>query len=95
MEGNEESYTEAKLNGMFEAYDVFDSVLGRLKDSLDNVWMIYDQADWYNGDNSLKDKEKLIFAINTLLVLRESFQGKYDEAIDKIKSGMEEYRDEI
>jgi hypothetical protein len=91
----EESYKEGRLSGMFEAYGVFDSVLGRLKDSLDNVWMIHDQADWYTGDNAVKDKEKLVFAINTLLVLRESFQGKYDDAIDEIKVGMEEYRDEI
>ena len=90
MESNKESYTESKLSGMFEIYDVFDSVLVKLKDSLDNVWMIHEQADWYVGDSNKQDKEKLVFAINTLLVLRQSFQGKYDEAVAKIKGQIEE-----
>jgi hypothetical protein len=90
MESNKESYTESKLNGMFEIYDVFDSVLGKLKDSLDNVWMIHEQADWYVGDSNKEDKEKLVFAINTLLVLRQSFQDRYDEVVDKAKAQLEE-----
>lgn len=81
---------EAKLSGMFEVYDVFDSALGKLKDSLDNVWMIHDQADWYAGNSSKEDKDKIIFAINTLLVLQQSFQGKYDEAVNKTKAQLEE-----
>lgn len=90
MESNKESYTESKLNGMFEVYDVFDSILVKLKDSLDNVWMIHDKADWYADSSSEEDKEKLVFAVNTLIVLRQAFQDRYDEVVDKAKAQLEE-----
>ena len=86
-------YFLGKRDGMFEAYELIDESITELKRSLDNVWMIYEQADWYVGGSNKEDKEKLIFAINTLLVFQQSFQGKYDEEIEKAKRDAEEFEE--
>jgi hypothetical protein len=93
MEGNEESYTEAKLNGMFEAYDIIDSAISKLRNSLDTVWQIHDEEDSLDK-SSQEYKDRLTFASNTLFTLRMIFQDDYDEKLNQIKSGMKEYRDE-
>jgi hypothetical protein len=95
MERNpEESYKEGRLSGMFEAYDVFESVIGRLRNSLDTVWQIHDEED--SLDTAAQEyKDRLTFASNTLFTLRMIFQDEYDAKLDEIKAGMEEYRDEI
>jgi hypothetical protein len=94
MEVNEESYTEAKLNGMFEAYDIIDSAISKLRNSLDTVWQIHDEEDSLDK-SSQEYKDRLTFASNTLFTLRMIFQDDYDEKLNQIKSGMKEYRDEI
>jgi hypothetical protein len=95
MDNNlEEQYKEGKLSGMFEAYDVVESAISRLRNSLDTVWQIHDEED--SLDKSSEEyKNRLTFASNTLFTLRMMFQDDYDEKLNQIKSGMEEYRDEI
>jgi hypothetical protein len=93
MDNNlEERYKEGKLNGMFEAYDVIDSAIVKLRHSLDTVWQIHDEEDSLDK-SSQEYKDRLTFATNTLFVLRTMFQDDYDAKIDEIKAGMEEYRD--
>jgi hypothetical protein len=90
----EESYKEGKLSGMFEAYDVIDSAIVKLRNSIDTVWQIHDEED--SLDKAAQEyKDRLTFATNTLFVLRMMFQDEYDAKLDEIKAGMEEYRDEI
>ena len=90
----EEQYKEGRLSGMFEAYDVIESAIDKLRNSIDIVWEIHDEGD--SLDTSTEGyKDKLIFALHTLFVLRRTFQDEYDSRLDRIKSGMEGYRDEI
>jgi len=89
-----DAYKEGRMSGMFEAYDIFTNAISKIKDSLDNVWMIHDQGDLLNK-SSQEHKEKLSFAMSTLFILRETFENEYDQGLADIKSGMKEYRDEI
>lgn len=93
MEGNKESYGEAKLEGMFEAYNLADEAIGRLRRSLENVWSIHDQDDSLNK-SSQEYRERLEFAISTLSVLRENFGDEFDMSISEIKSGLGNYGNE-
>lgn len=87
----EERHNEGKLEGMFAAYEVFETQMGKLRNSLDDVWNIYDQAD--SLDKATEEhKRKLVFAMHTMFVLTQMFQDGYDEYLWEIKSGMEECR---
>jgi hypothetical protein len=86
----EERYNEGKLEGMFAAYDVFETQLGKLRGSLDDVWNIYDHSD--SLDNSSEEqKAKLAFAMHTLFVLAQMFEDGYDEHLWEVKAGMRNY----
>jgi hypothetical protein len=88
----EEQYKEGRLSGMFEAYDIIESAISKLRNSLDTVWQIHDEED--SLDKAAQEyKDRLTFASNTLFTLRMIFQDDYDEKLNQIKSGMEEYRD--
>lgn len=93
MEENKESYTEAKLSGMFEAYQLIETAIVRLRRSLDNVWMVYDQADSLD-QFSQESMERLSFAMNTLFVLRQMFEDEFDMSVSEIKSGIRDYENE-
>lgn len=76
-------YYEGKMQGMYEVYEAFEDSISKLRDSLDNVWMIHDQDDFVTQAN--KDyKERLGFALNTLNVIGEMFRDQYDIRIDKL-----------
>lgn len=78
-----------QLNGMYQGYEVFDTVFRKLRDSIDNVWMIYDEADSLD-QSSEEQKQKLAFARHTLFVLGQMFQDEYDMQLDKVKAQMRE-----
>jgi hypothetical protein len=89
-----DAYREGRMSGMFEAYDIFTDAISKIRDSLDNVWMIHDQGDLLNK-SSEEHKAKLSFAMSTLFILRETFEDEYNSGLSAIKSGMKEYGDEI
>ena len=83
MEEIRSRYYEGKMQGMYEVYEAFDDAVRKLRDSLDNVWMIHDQDDFATQAN--RDyKSKLGFAINTLNVVSEIFQDRYDIRMEKL-----------
>lgn len=86
----DENYIEGKLSGMFHAYDAFDVVMRKLKNSIDNVWMIHDHEDIVSK-SAQEYKNKLMFAHNTLSVLAEMFNDEYDSRLNEIKAAREEY----
>jgi hypothetical protein len=83
-------YLEGKMDGMAQVYEIFDDALGKLKNSIENVWMIYDQDDFIRPAIT-EQKDRLHFSLNTLFVLREMFDGEYDSKIDEIKVLREDY----
>jgi hypothetical protein len=87
-------YFLGKRDGMFEAFELIDDSITELKRSLDNVWMIYDEADSLDG-SSQDQKDRISFAMHTLFVLRNIFDDKYYEEIEKAKRDVEEFEDEI
>lgn len=89
---NNESYLEGKLSGMFSAYEALADSMDKIKNSIDNVWMIHDQEDFISA-SAQEQKDRLMFARNALSVLEEVFNDEYDSRLNEIKSGMEEYRD--
>lgn len=87
---NDESYLEGKLSGMFYAYEAFGDVMAKLKNSVDNVWMIHDQEDFVTK-TAQEQKEKLMFAHNALSVLAEMFGDEFDSRVNEIKAAKEDY----
>lgn len=83
-------YFLGKRDGMFEAYEIIEESITELKRSLDNVWMIYDEADSLDG-SSQDQKDRIGFAMHTLFVLRNIFDDKYYEEIEKAKRDAEEF----
>jgi hypothetical protein len=71
---------ESKLEGFYESYDVFLNAIGRLKTSLNDYAAIE-----YQDFLPQKDKDKVTFAHNTLVVLEELFLDEYDQKIAAIK----------
>jgi hypothetical protein len=86
----DEVYLEGKMDGMAQVYEIFDDALSKLRNSIDNVWMIYDQDDFIRPAIT-EQKDRLQFSLNTLFVLREMFDGEYDSKIDEIKVLREDY----
>ena len=86
-----ERYNEGRLEGMFAAYEVFEAQMGKLRNSLSDVWNIYDQAESLDKD-AVEQKQKLVFAMDTMFVLAQMFQDGYDEHLWWVKSGMETYK---
>jgi aromatic ring-opening dioxygenase catalytic subunit (LigB family) len=84
-----ETYLEGKLSGMFNAYEAFDVVMIKLKNSIDNVWMIHDQED-FTSKSAQEHKEKLMFAHGALSVLMEMFNDEYDSRLEEIRALKEE-----
>ena len=91
MSSSNESYLEGKLSGMFNAYEAMANSMDKIRSSIDNVWMIHDQEDFIS-DSVQEQKDRLMFARNTLSVLEEVFNDEYDFRLNEIKSGMEEYK---
>ena len=89
MSKDNENYIGGKLSGMYQGYEVFDTVFRKLRDSIDNIWMIYDEADSLDK-SSEEQKQKLAFAGHTLFVLGQMFQDEYDRQLDKIKAQVNE-----
>jgi len=88
----EERYNEGRLEGMFAASEVFETQIRKLQNSIEDVWNIHDHAN--SLDSSAEDhKQKLVFALHTLFVLREMFEGGYDEQLYEIKAALRNYDD--
>jgi hypothetical protein len=87
----DEVYLEGKLSGMFNAYEALADSMNKIKNSIDNVWMIHDQEDFVSASVQ-EQKDRLMFARNALSVLEELFNDEYDSRLNEIKSGMEDYR---
>jgi hypothetical protein len=84
----DEVYLEGKMEGMIQAYEIFDDAVHKLRNSIENVWMIYDQDDFVTPAIT-EQKDRLHFSLNTLFVLREMFDGEYDSKIDEVKATLE------
>jgi predicted NBD/HSP70 family sugar kinase len=89
----DERYLEGKMDGMAQAYEIFDDALRKLRNSIDNVWMIYDQDDFIRPAIT-EQKDRLHFSLNTLFVLREMFDGEYDSKIDEVKALIDRQKEE-
>jgi hypothetical protein len=92
-EKNNKKYLEGKLEGMFSTYEAFDVVMVKLRNSIDNVWMIHDQDDFVSK-SAQEHKDKLMFAHNALSVLGEMFNDEYDSRLNEVKL-LRDYDNEV
>ena len=85
-------FFRGKQQGLFEAYELVYDSFKEIRQSLDNVWMILDEAD--SLDTFSQDqKDRISFANNTLFVLRNIFEDKYYEKIEEAKLKVDGWED--
>lgn len=85
-----EVYNDAILEGMFLCHKVISKEIDCLRQSLNVVWSIHYHSDLITPDKK-EMADKLTFALDTLSVLDDMFQGSYLEKIDKLKSTKEDF----
>lgn len=67
-----EAYENGTKTGFYQSYEMFDRVIKKLRNSIEDVWSIEMQA---SRDN-LHNIERLEFAINTLVQLEDMMEAE-------------------
>lgn len=67
-----EAYENGTKTGFYQSYEMFDRVIKKLRNSIEDVWSIEMQA---SRDN-LHNIERLEFAINTLVQLEDMIEAE-------------------
>lgn len=92
QEASSSEFFGGKQQGLSEAYELVYDSFKEIRQSLDNVWMILDEADSLDG-SSQDQKDRISFANSTLFVLQNIFEDKYYEKIEEAKREVEGWED--
>ncbi len=73
-----EAYENGMKNGFYQSYEMFDRVINKLRNSLEDVWSIEQDDGFPANSNSLK----INFAVKTLEYLEDMIEAETYERPD-------------
>jgi hypothetical protein len=85
MEMAEEiSANDAQLNGRGEVFDLVHTVVTKMRSGMEYVYEI-EEGQGFLTPERIKQREKIMFGIDTLMVFFETFEDMYDSELYKLE----------
>jgi hypothetical protein len=85
MEMSEEiSANDAQLNGRGEVFDLVHTVVTKMRSGMEYVYEVEGGQGFLTPDR-IRQREKIMFGIDTLMVFFETFEDMYDSELYKLE----------
>lgn len=88
MSKKSKDYLEGKISGMAKSYGIAYDAIVKAKKSIEDVWLIHEFNENYDGKENPQKKE-LEFAAAALKLAIEIFDTDYYQKIEKAKAKLE------